>query len=213
MQESTSKEKILKSIRAALVEPMAAPGMDEEYENQIYTPKDRSFLEATFAESFAAINGQFIYCQDQKELVANIQDLAQELDLKHIYCFEPQLQEIFNAERLAYSHDDSQYLNCEAAITGCEYLVARLGSVMVSSKQGWARKGFIYPPVHLVVADSSQMVYDLSDAFRALKSKYQQDIPSLVTLVSGPSRTADIEKTLVLGAHGPKKIFVFLLDK
>ncbi len=48
--------------------------------------------------------------------------------------------------------------------------------------------------------------------FKLIKSRYGNDLPSMITNVTGPSRTADIEKTLVLGAHGPRELFVFLLD-
>jgi L-lactate dehydrogenase complex protein LldG len=56
------------------------------------------------------------------------------------------------------------------------------------------------------------MVMDIKDGFKLLKNKYGNRLPSMITNVTGPSRTADIEKTLVLGAHGPKELFVFLLD-
>jgi L-lactate dehydrogenase complex protein LldG len=46
-----------------------------------------------------------------------------------------------------------------------------------------------------------------------LKEKYNNEIPSMISLTTGPSRTADIEKTLVVGVHGPKEVFVFLIDK
>jgi L-lactate dehydrogenase complex protein LldG len=63
-----------------------------------------------------------------------------------------------------------------------------------------------------VLAYTSQLVPDLKDAFKLIKEKYGQQIPSMISTITGPSRTADIEKTLVLGAHGPKELFVFLLD-
>ena len=53
---------------------------------------------------------------------------------------------------------------------------------------------------------------DLKDGFKLIKNKYGTQIPSMISTITGPSRTADIEKTLVLGAHGPKELFVFLID-
>jgi L-lactate dehydrogenase complex protein LldG len=53
---------------------------------------------------------------------------------------------------------------------------------------------------------------DLKDAFKIIKDRYGNQLPSMLSTITGPSRTADIEKTLVLGAHGPKELFVFLLD-
>ena len=63
-----------------------------------------------------------------------------------------------------------------------------------------------------MLAYSSQLVPDLKQALAGIRKKYRDNYPSLVTLVSGPSRTADIEKTLVMGAHGPKELYVFLID-
>jgi L-lactate dehydrogenase complex protein LldG len=63
-----------------------------------------------------------------------------------------------------------------------------------------------------VIAYTSQLVLDLKDGFKLLKEKYPENMPSMVSNITGPSRTADIEKTLVLGAHGPKELYVFLLE-
>jgi L-lactate dehydrogenase complex protein LldG len=56
-------------------------------------------------------------------------------------------------------------------------------------------------------------VYDIKDGLQLLKEKYQGNIPSMITFATGPSRTADIEKTLVTGVHGPKEVFCFLLER
>jgi L-lactate dehydrogenase complex protein LldG len=56
------------------------------------------------------------------------------------------------------------------------------------------------------------VVYDLKDALQAVKDKYGNNLPSLITFASGPSRTADIEKTLVVGVHGPKEVYLFLVE-
>ena len=64
----------------------------------------------------------------------------------------------------------------------------------------------------MVIAYASQLVLELKDAFKLLKTKYGEKLPTLISNITGPSRTADIEKTLVLGAHGPKELIVFLLD-
>jgi L-lactate dehydrogenase complex protein LldG len=98
-------------------------------------------------------------------------------------------------------------------MTGCEFLIAHTGSIMVSSAQKGGRQMFVYPPVHVVVARKSQLVDSLEKAYSEIHKKYQNNLPSQLTLITGPSRTADIEKTLVLGAHGPKELVVFILDQ
>ena len=82
---------------------------------------------------------------------------------------------------------------------------------MISSRQASGRKLPLFSSVHIVFAYTSQMVADIKDALKGIKTKYPQ-LPSMFTFISGPSRTADIEKTLVLGAHGPKDMYVFLID-
>jgi L-lactate dehydrogenase complex protein LldG len=56
------------------------------------------------------------------------------------------------------------------------------------------------------------LVDDLKDAFNAIHEKYSGKLPSMVSVITGPSRTADIEKTLVMGAHGPRELFLILVE-
>jgi L-lactate dehydrogenase complex protein LldG len=65
--------------------------------------------------------------------------------------------------------------------------------------------------VHIIIAYKQQLVDYLEKAYSGIRDKYQDDFPSHVALITGPSRTADIEKTLVLGAHGPRELRVFLV--
>jgi L-lactate dehydrogenase complex protein LldG len=101
--------------------------------------------------------------------------------------------------------------SCEAAITSCELLVARTGSMVLSSLyQG--RIPSVYAPVHVCIAYTSQLVYDVKDGLVKLKDKYRDFLPSMISFATGPSRTADIEKTLVVGVHGPKEVYCFVVD-
>ncbi len=101
----------------------------------------------------------------------------------------------------------------EASLTGCEFLIARTGSILVSSGSDRSRLTSVYPPVHIVVASKNQLVFDLEDAFKTVKTKYGKKPPSMFSVITGPSRTADIEKTLVMGAHGPRELFCFYVNE
>ncbi len=83
---------------------------------------------------------------------------------------------------------------------------------MVSSALATGRRLFVYPETHIVIASASQVVAELKDGLSGMKQKYAGNFPSQITVITGPSRTADIEKTLVMGAHGPKELFVLLID-
>jgi L-lactate dehydrogenase complex protein LldG len=87
--------------------------------------------------------------------------------------------------------------------------VAQTGSIFVSTRSAGGRALSVLPPVHLVLARRDQLVPDLPAAFARLRQRHGGRWPSAVTMITGPSRTADIEKILVMGAHGPKRLVVY----
>jgi L-lactate dehydrogenase complex protein LldG len=167
--------------------------------------------EMEFARNLVQVKGKFVYCPNKKELVLALRILHHEENWQKISCFEPSIRELIDRSGVPYSSDQESIKEAEATITGCEFLVARTGSIMVSSAQGSGRRVFGHTPVHVVIGKTSQLVIEISDALAGIKSKYSE-MPSQVSLITGPSRTADIEKTLVLGAHGPRDLYVFLLN-
>jgi L-lactate dehydrogenase complex protein LldG len=105
-------------------------------------------------------------------------------------------------------YDVDQLELCDAGITGCDALVAQTGSVLITSRSAGGRALSVLPPHHLVLARREQLLPDLPAAFELVKKQYAPDFPSMISLVTGPSRTGDIERILVLGAHGPRKLTV-----
>lgn len=199
---ASAKENILKKIKQALDTPVPLPFELGSNDNNIYHPANED-LEIIFAETFTKLQGKFIFCADEKELHAQLGQLIHTKEWLKVYCNEDQ----WNA---AYSNTINLE-GCDAAITGCEYLVARTGTIVMSAAQQSGRTVSVYAPIHICIAYSNQLVYDIKDALQLMKEKYNS-IPSLITFASGPSRTADIEKTLVTGVHGPKEVYLFLVD-
>lgn len=207
---TTAKEKLLKKVRSALLEKRDNPYPNLE-QLPLYAANDE-LLEVIFAEQLMAVAGNFVFCEDEIHLIEQLLTIAEERNWHRIYCWEPALQQLLNNYEYPFFETDKDFDQADAGITLCEALIARNGSVMISNANAAGRRLSIYPPVHLVVAYTSQLVPDLKDGFKLLKEKYGSNIPSMISNITGPSRTADIEKTLVLGAHGPKELFVFLLD-
>ncbi len=210
MKETTAKERMLKQIRKALLDKKDNPYPNLE-DTPVYAPSDE-FLEVLFAEQLTAIAGSFVYCEDDLQFVENLIELAEEKKWRKIYCWEPKLQEMLKHFEYPFQANDKDFLKAEVGITLCESLVARNGSILISNGNAAGRRLSIYPGVHIVLAYTSQLVLDLKDGFKLLKEKYGNQLPSMISNITGPSRTADIEKTLVLGAHGPKELYVFLID-
>jgi L-lactate dehydrogenase complex protein LldG len=99
----------------------------------------------------------------------------------------------------------------DVGITLCDALIAQTGSVLLTSRSGGGRALSVLPPHHVVIGRESQLLPDLPAAFERLKTTYADDYPSLITFITGPSRTSDIERVLVLGAHGPRVLTVLLV--
>lgn len=101
--------------------------------------------------------------------------------------------------------------SCSVGITECDALIAQTGSVLVTSRSAGGRALSVLPPHHVVLARREQLVADLPDAFTLLKRTYSPNYPSFISFITGPSRTGDIERILVLGAHGPRKLTIICL--
>jgi L-lactate dehydrogenase complex protein LldG len=207
---TTSKEKLLKKIRKALLEKRDNPYPN--LEDLPHYPTTGELPEVMFAEEFTAAAGQFVFCEDEIQLIDILLNLAEERKWRKVYCWEPALQDILHNYDYPFFETDKDFEQAEVGFTLCEALIARNGSILLSNAGAAGRRLSIYPPVHIVLAYTSQLVVDLKDGFKLIKNKYGNQIPSMITTVTGPSRTADIEKTLVMGAHGPKELYVFLLE-
>jgi L-lactate dehydrogenase complex protein LldG len=210
MNVSPSKENILKRIRQALATETPLPFPQREIAEAVVSPLQQE-IEVEFAERFTALEGKFIYCINQQELAFQLGSLIRKMDWKKVYCVEEKLQSTvlpIIGDRL-YNED---LATSDVSITGCECLVARTGSIVLSAAQTAGRTASVYAPIHVCVAFSSQLVYDIGDAFTRIKATHGEGFPSLVSFATGPSRTADIEKTLVVGVHGPKEVYLLLVE-
>lgn len=210
MNVSPAKENILKKIRKALSHSTPLPFPQSEGNQQVFEPLKQE-PEVEFAEQFTRLQGKFIYCINQQEFAFQLSSLVKKQDWEKVYCVEDKLIAPV-AGQLAERLVKTDLANCNVAITGCETLVARTGTIVLSSAQTSGRSTSVYAPIHICIAYTSQLVYDLKDALQAAKNKYGNNLPSLLTFATGPSRTADIEKTLVVGVHGPKEVYLFLIE-
>lgn len=212
MEETTSREKVLKKLRNALISRSESPYPSLDLTSSVYKEFEDA-LDITFAMEFSKVNGKFIYCENEKDLQENLISLIGEKKWNQVFCAEPEIKETLADAGIPFISMESEFTQMDAGITYCEYLIARLGSIMVSSRQSSGRRLNVYPENHIVIARSSQIVPDLKDALNNIKEKYKDNFPSMISVITGPSRTADIEKTLVMGAHGPRELYVFLIDE
>jgi L-lactate dehydrogenase complex protein LldG len=98
----------------------------------------------------------------------------------------------------------------KVGITGCFCAVAETGTLMLLSGVETFASASLLPETHIAIVDASRIVASMEDAF-ALARAERGELPRATNLISGPSRTADIEQTIVLGAHGPYRVHVVLV--
>ena len=203
MAVTPAKENILKRIRQALSNPVPLPFPQSEGTNSVFHPATDS-LDVVFAQEFINIQGKFAFCIDEADMLQQLEQLIADKQWSKIFCNTDQWNSTFS--------NTINLESCDASITGCEFLVARTGTIVMSAAQQSVRTVRVYAPIHICIAYTNQLVYDVKDALQSLKEKYTGNIPSLITFATGPSRTADIEKTLVTGVHGPKEVYCFLVE-
>ncbi len=200
-----SKNRILSRLKAASKD---TDGSIQSHDRSVRVFPDPQPLLETFVSEFEKVNGEVHICKNDTELTEQLEELIRKNGWKNILCRDTQLQHQFSNS--FESIDESDFGNVEVGITRCEFLIARSGSIMVSSAHESGRLLNVFPPVHIVVAQASQLVAYLEDAIENFKHLYGTSLPSQATVITGPSRTADIEKTLVMGAHGPKELILLL---
>ena len=204
-----SKQEILSKIAAVRQVRTAATIVNNFNNEEIYKAILPDKINC-FKTELEAISGQcFLYNNDIK-LVEQLKSIIETKKITTLFCKDNKIIELLVKHNIPFTNQDADFENMEAGITSCEYLIARTGSIIISSDGDSGRKMSVFPPIHIVISTSSQILDYPEDAYLAVKNKYKNSLPSIITTITGPSRTADIEKTLVLGAHGPKELIVFL---
>src|SRR5262244_2104971 len=130
---SPSKESILKKIREALSHSTPLPFPESEGKVGVF-PALQQEPDVEFAEQFTKLQGRFVYCINRQEMAFQLNSLIQKQNWKKVYCLEDNITDMMGhqvADRLT----KSDLANCDVSITGCECLVARTGSIVMSSAQ------------------------------------------------------------------------------
>ncbi len=183
------------------------PLVGESFESQL----------ALFQKNSADLKSTFHLINNRDDFTKSLLDLRESEGWKKIGTHSGELvDDAARVLNLAICRTDEPYNvhdleSCDAGITECDALIAQTGSILITNRSAGGRALSVLPPHHVVLARRNQLVPDLPEAFALLKKKYAPNYPSFISLITGPSRTGDIERILVLGAHGPKKLTIFLV--
>jgi len=209
MESQGARQKILQKIKQALKDPVPVPFPDQVADTLFFIPTEKE-MAIEFAQKFTELLGKFVYCADEQELIKQLNALMITKGWNKIYSKETAW--LTSLRPLQFDPVTTEDLaDCDAAITLCTHLVARTGTIVLSSKELSGRTASVYAPIHICIAYADQLVYDMTDSLVKFKDNLE-GFPSMISFATGPSRTADIEKTLVVGVHGPKEVYCFLID-
>ncbi len=208
MDSQKSREIILNKIKGIMDQgrSFSIPGQDDK--SDVF-PKPADLLQV-FEKELTSIGGNIIEGESKEVIFNGVKDLCLQKNIDSVYCIDPEIITDLNKYSISVKTSDEDFKTMQVGVTRCEFLVSRTGSVVISSQHPSGRRMNVFPPIHVVLAKKSQLVPFPDDALEILGEKYGNNFPSLVSFITGASRTADIEKTLIMGAHGPKKIYVFI---
>ena len=206
-----SREAILARIREGLRTP-APPIEEKTFDGPIFEPIQNP-LERFQQECKANL----MECQVTAGTAESAQVLAKVLETlppgEVFVQDDPALRRMMEASLTArpirWSSQGGPKEISQATVTLAEALVAQTGSIFVTASCG-GRGASVVAPVHIVYATTKQLVTDLVTALRDATAQGQLERNSYACMISGSSRTADIEKILVQGAHGPMRLVVIL---
>ncbi len=214
-----SRKKILNRLRQSkFVESKSS--LPEFNDSDIFAdyPSAGSLLDI-FAKNFESLSGELIIVADINEAGQLIYNIVSESDNKKCLTHSsPLIDQLFAEnknlsnyfERLNSKAINSKvFSGYEIGLTTADFLVARTGSIVLRSISAGGRRLSVLPPTHIVLAEKKQLVYSLDQVFK--NKLINSNSGSFATIISGPSRTSDIEKQLVLGAHGPRRLITILI--
>lgn len=207
--DSDSRDHILKTL-SKVENPASNDSIDEDRTISHFRSEDPDPVIA-FAEQFISNGGKFIFCNSIDEIKSQFQQILSVNNIELFHCFDDPLKDLFKdgnnkPESLLQSKDHKVTL----CLTKCEALISRTGSVVVSSDMQIGRSSSLLPDIHVVIASQNQIVPSIKEYLEIEKSE-KEKLPSMISFISSNSKTADIEKTLVNGAHGPKELYLLLV--
>ncbi len=198
-----SRERILNRLRQTIDVAWKVPEMVPSPVIDVMPAPQN--LVATFKQELESIGGEVCLVETHKELLSGLTVVFKTENVNSVCCVDKHVEDVLSQIGISVNQNYSALV----AVTGCDYLVARSGSVLVSSQSGKGRKVHVSAQTHIVLASASQLRPFIRDAIASFKIKYEV-LPSWFAFITGPSRTADIEKTLVTGVHGPKRLIVLI---
>lgn len=215
MNTSTAKAKIFDSIRQSLAESEPFDAVHAEHLTPVDYGEIKPFIAekkaVTFCENLTAIGANCKIVNDFAATKSEVENLIASRNAKTIAISDSGIV-VFLAERInadfVQNASAQELFDCEIGITSAQFGIAETGTLVIESDKEFNRLTSLIPPCHICILESSKLRNNLGEVFAEL----EKDLSKSITFITGQSRTSDIELTLALGVHGPKELFVFIVE-
>lgn len=205
--QATARNRILERIKKATT---GRPRIDITQPAGLFVDESVAGLTEPFVKLLNQVAENSVVGDTTEGVIVEFNRLIPEKAWKNISCQEPNLAELLPNKTYSLIFNREVTWETEAVITGGEVLIANTGSVMVSTTQTQSRRAFVVGPSQVVLESESQISGTVDSAMDGMLNRFDGKLPILISCISAPNRNADIEKTLILGAHGPRELYVFI---
>jgi len=196
----SSKEKVLAAIRKQTVPSVELPSLDKDW---IKYPD----VTSQFSLAVASVGGEAVSCGDFVDAERYLRELPAFRDAKSIYCQPPQMQ-IGNVD-IEQTDDPHRLEDLDFAVFNGEFGVAENGAIWLNASTLRHRAAYFIAQHLAIVVPADQLLHNMHEAYQRLEFGERR----FGVFVSGPSKTADIEQSLVIGAHGARSLNVLLVGQ
>lgn len=215
----SARERFLDRVRQAVAEGNRAGGAPPlpERGNVGYQGAGPDPV-ARLREQFTAAGGVFHEVTSSEEALNRLREVLRQKQVQRVLVGDGGILDSLDLERalagvevqrireLAPQDERKGFFSADAGISGVDYLLAETGTLVLSTRRDQPRSLSLLPPLHIALAREQEIEPDLFDVFAKLG-----ELPGCLTLITGPSKTGDIELKLVTGVHGPGEVHLVLI--
>lgn len=215
MNTSNAKAKIFDSIRQHLKASEPFDAVHAEHYHEVDYGEIKPFiaenLAQTFCENLTLVGANCKIISSIAEAKIEIGNIISEKNAETIAISDSKLI-VHIAERInadfVQNASAQELFDCEVGITSAQFGIAETGTLVIESDKEFNRLTSLIPPIHICVLEASKLRNNLGEVL----SELNKNLSKSVTFITGQSRTSDIELTLALGVHGPRELFVFIVE-
>lgn len=172
------------------------------------------------AQELSNVNSEVYRASGEDDIFECIMGLIRSKDIESFTAWDSEYMRSLNLSSLLEgeglsrikSDDKNEIAKAQIGFTGADYAIADTGTLVLLTDGNKPRSVSLLPPIHLAIVREANIVSNINELFTILQQKYDagDSVPSCMTFITGPSRTADIELNLTLGVHGPKELHVII---